>query len=150
MIVTRLRFIVATAVSALVLSACASRPAPPAGSAPEPGGATTSVDGGNRAASGPLALDELLRGRAPGLQIITRPDGGYTLRIRGLNSASTGQEPLVLVDGVEVRSGALHTALAGLTPEDIRDVEVLRDVASTSVYGMRGAGGVIIIKTNRR
>jgi TonB-dependent SusC/RagA subfamily outer membrane receptor len=112
--------------------------------------AGSSVEADHVGGGGPLAIDELLRGRAPGLQILTRPDGGYTIRIRGMASTGVGQEPLVLVNGVEVPTGTLHTALAGYTRDDIKQVQVLRDLASTSVYGMRGAGGVILITTTRR
>jgi TonB-dependent SusC/RagA subfamily outer membrane receptor len=48
-----------------------------------------------------------------------------------------------------VRGESLASALAGLIPEDIRRVDVLKDLASTSIYGMSGAGGVIIITTRR-
>ena len=146
-----MRSVVASLVIAALVgvAACAPRTAP-AGTTPDGSGATSSVDAAQVGGGGALSLDELLRGRAPGLQVIALPDGGYTLRIRGLATASAGQEPLVLVDGVEIRPGTLHQALAGFTRDDIRKIEVLRDVASTSVYGMRGAGGVIVITTTRK
>jgi TonB-dependent SusC/RagA subfamily outer membrane receptor len=53
------------------------------------------------------------------------------------------------VDGIPTTAGQLQSALSGVLPEDIRQVDVLKDVASTSIYGMRGAGGVIIITTRR-
>lgn len=96
---------------------------------------------------GPLTVDELLRGRVSGLQIIPRPDGGYSYNIRG---ATANLEPLFLVDGIEIQPSQLHTALAGLTREDIRKVEVLKDLASTAMYGQRGAGGVVLISTKKR
>lgn len=50
---------------------------------------------------------------------------------------------------MQVSAGQLETALAGLTTADIRQIDVLKDVASTAIYGMRGAGGVILITTRR-
>jgi TonB-dependent SusC/RagA subfamily outer membrane receptor len=108
--------------------------------------ATTSVRL-DESASGPTTVDELLRGKVAGLQIIALPEGGYSYKIRG---ATSGNEPLFLVDGIEIHPSQLHTALAGLTREDIRKVEVLKDLASTAMYGMRGAGGVVLISTKKR
>lgn len=129
--------------------ACGGRSGEPPDGTPEPMGAVSTVEGDRVGGGGSLDLETLLRGKAPGLQIITGSNGSYTFRIRGLNTARAGQQPLILVDGVEIRPENLRNALAGLTRDDIEKVEVLRDVASTSVYGMRGAGGVIIIDTNR-
>jgi TonB-dependent SusC/RagA subfamily outer membrane receptor len=102
----------------------------------------------------PLRLEDLLRGKASGVQVITRPDGKQRLRIRGGNPSLTPeqaeQDPLIIVDGVPIAPEALSSALAGLTPEDIRQVDVLKDAASTAVYGTRGAAGVIVINTKRR
>lgn len=101
----------------------------------------------------PLRLEDLLRGKTAGLQIITRQDGKQALRIRGGNTSLMGnaeQEPLIVVDGVPVNGDDLSNALAGLVPADIRQVNVLKDAASTSIYGIRGAAGVIVITTRRR
>jgi iron complex outermembrane receptor protein len=101
---------------------------------------------------GPVRLEELLRGRAAGLEIIPLPEGGYRLQIRGSSAliAQQIQEPLVVVDGVPIPPGTVHTALAGLTRDDIRQVDILKDLASTAIYGTRGAAGVILITTTRR
>ncbi len=145
------------------LAGCGAPGLPPAG--PAPGevdigygtqekervtGAVTSLSD-PQAPPGPLRLEELLRGRVAGLEIIGLPNGGYKLRIRGISSLGPGQDqgPLVIVDGVQIAPSSLHTALAGLTRDDIRQVDVLKDVASTSIYGQRGAGGVVIITTRR-
>ena len=71
------------------------------------------------------------------------------MRIRGVNSMANDREPLLIVDGIPIRSGGISSALAGLLPEDIKRIDVLKDIASTSIYGMSGAGGVIIITTRR-
>jgi iron complex outermembrane receptor protein len=93
---------------------------------------------------------ELLEGRVPGLQIVRQANGDVALRIRGApNSLSDGGEPLLVIDGMPVASGNVGSALRGLQPHQIASIEVLKDVSSTSVYGMRGANGVILITTKR-
>ncbi len=148
--------------AALFAVACGPPGLPPAG--PEPGeveigydaqpkeevtGAVTSIPEDQIAEHRPLRFDELMRGRVPGLTVIPRGDGGYTIRIRGIDSLESSPEPLIVVDGIPITTDAIDTALAGLTPDDIRQVDVLRDVSATSIYGIRGAGGVIIITTRR-
>jgi TonB-dependent SusC/RagA subfamily outer membrane receptor len=59
-------------------------------------------------------------------------------------------EPLFIVDGTEISPRDVESALAGLTRDDIKRVDVLKDLSSTAVYGTRGAGGVILITTTRR
>ena len=100
--------------------------------------------------SGSLSLRELLQGKAAGLEFVTQADGTERIQIRGIASINQTPEPLIQVDNIEVPANQLSSALAGLTRNDIRRVDVLKDVASTSSYGMRGAGGVILIFTNRR
>jgi|SRR6267378_1937912 len=89
-------------------------------------------------------VEELLRARVPGLQVIRLPNGDYTLRIR-----SERGEPLLVIDDMPVPSGSLGAALAALAPRDIARIDVLKDAAATAIYGTRGANGVIIIKTQR-
>ena len=150
--------------AAVVLSvaSCGAPGLPPAG--PGPGeveigygtrqerdvtGAVSSVDDEQLGNVRPLQIEELLRGRVAGLQIIPTAGGGYTYRIRGSNSIMNDQPPLFVVDGIQVSAGGLTSALAGMTTKDIRQVDVLKDVSSTSIYGSRGAGGVILITTRR-
>lgn len=147
---------------ALAAGGCGAPGLPPAGPAPgevdigygteeeeDVTGAVATVAEDEVGKTRPLRLDELLRGRVAGLEIIPLPGGGYTLRIRGIDSLESQQEPLVVVDGVPISPRDLDSALAGLTPDDIKQVDVLKDVASTSIYGLRGAGGVILITTRR-
>jgi TonB-dependent starch-binding outer membrane protein SusC len=112
-------------------------------------GAVTSISEPD--AARPLRVEELLRGKVSGVQVLVRGDR-VTLRIRGDRALIPDQErePLVIVDGVMIQEGNIANALAGLTPDDIRKVDVLKDVASTSIYGSRGAGGVILITTKRK
>ena len=112
-------------------------------------GSVSSLSERELSALRPLQLEELLRGRIPGLQFIRQGNGRTVLRIRGTNSINNDREPLLIVDGIPLRSESFSSALSGLLPQDILRVDVLKDVASTSIYGMAGAGGVIIITTRR-
>jgi TonB-dependent starch-binding outer membrane protein SusC len=97
----------------------------------------------------PLSIEELLRGKVAGLEVIQRGNA-VSFRIRSSGTMTTDQEPLVIVDGEMIQAGNIAGALAGLTPDDIKQVSVLKDVASTSIYGGRGAAGVILITTARK
>lgn len=110
--------------------------------------------------------DQLLQGRAAGVFVSSnnsQPGGTANIRIRGTNSLSSSNEPLYVIDGVIVEyDGSTGNAgdifdntsspsnpLAGLNPQDIESVEVLKDASATAIYGSRGANGVIIITTKR-
>ena len=80
------------------------------------------------------------------------------VRIRGLSSISAGGDPLYVVDGIPItqnyfaggNSGAMNrNPLASINPNDIEDIQILKDAASTGIYGSRGANGVILITTER-
>lgn len=94
---------------------------------------------------------EMLRGKAPGVQLIEVAPGQFEVRIRGVNQSlqATGQEPLVVLDGV-ASSRPAGQLLMSLNPEDVVSIEVVRDVASTAIYGVRGANGVLIVQTRRQ
>lgn len=86
-------------------------------------------------------IGEYLQGRVPGLTVIK--DGSrYRFLIRGVNTVNGTSEPLLIVDGVEVMD------ISFLNPRDVASVDVLKD-ASASIYGVRGAFGVIIITTKK-
>ena len=146
-----LSFLSGAALCALpVLAACGSgglpEPEPPR---PEPTSASTTISQ-SQIPSGSLGLQELLQGKASGLEFVTEGDGSQRIQIRGMASISQTPQPLIMVDNIEIPVNQLSSALAGLTRDDIKRVDVLKDVASTSSYGMRAAGGVILIYTNRR
>lgn len=80
----------------------------------------------------------------PGVQV-TENGGELRVRIRGTNSFLGGQDPLYVIDGMVVQiSGA---GLAGINPNTIKSITVLKDAGSTAIYGSRGANGVIMITT---
>jgi TonB-dependent starch-binding outer membrane protein SusC len=103
------------------------------------------------------SIDRQLAGRAPGLQVAT-PGGQVNtparIRIRGLNSISQNLAPLIVVDGVPFITGNLaattnSNALGDINPNDIENIEVLKDGAATAIFGSRAAGGVIMITTKK-
>ncbi|WP_206684016.1 SusC/RagA family TonB-linked outer membrane protein [Pontibacter beigongshangensis] len=88
-----------------------------------------------------------LQGRLAGVQILQttgRPGEGMTVRVRGQASASAGNQPLYVVDGFPI-SGDIST----LNPDEIETISVLKDAASTSMYGSRASNGVVIVTTKR-
>jgi TonB-dependent starch-binding outer membrane protein SusC len=93
------------------------------------------------------SIEEILKGRVAGVTV-TQGEGGIAVRIRGATSFYGSNEPLYVLDGVPVNSGPGGT-LAGIAPYDIESIHVLKDPADTALYGMRGANGVIVIKTKR-
>ena len=84
-------------------------------------------------------IGEYLMGRVPGLTVI-KTGTTYRYIIRGLSSINLQTDPLFIVDGVEVMD------ISYLNPRDVKSVEVLKD-SSASIYGTRGACGVILITT---
>ena len=91
-------------------------------------------------------IQELLIARAPGLEVRPIGNGQFALSVRGRPSLSNGHEPLVVIDGMQFSLGGAEV-LSGLTPRDVKRVEVLRDAAATGVYGTRGANGVVLVTT---
>lgn len=108
---------------------------------------TTTKDDSNSAISS-LKIDEktsftniydYIEGKIPGVTVV-----GNKFRVRGTRTISGDGYALVLVDGIEMED------LSGLTPDMVDSIDVLKDAASASIYGVRGANGVIIINTRKR
>lgn len=93
---------------------------------------------------------EMLQGRVPGLQVVRLGNGDISLRIRQNDSIESLGEPLLILDGAPVSPQNMSMVLRQLNPREIDTIDVLRDVASTSVYGQKGAHGVIVITMKRR
>lgn len=93
-------------------------------------------------------IEEALSGRFPGVEVSRTPDGSIAVRIRGGSSLLGSNDPLYVIDGVEIAPGS-NGALAGINPYDIDSIEVLKDATSTAMYGSRGSNGVIIIKMKK-
>lgn len=94
----------------------------------------------------PGEIDKAITGRFSGVIVARAPDGGLLVRIRG--AASAYGEPLYVIDGIAIEPGP-NGSLSGINPGDIESIKVLKDAADTSIYGSRGANGVIIIKTKK-
>ena len=108
-------------------------------------GAMASIEG-KQLAKVPVAnVGEAIVGRMPGVQVTTldgSPDAEVTIRVRGGGSITQSNEPLILIDGFE---GSLND----VPPTDVESIEVLKDAASTAIYGARGANGVVLVTTKR-
>lgn len=101
---------------------------------------------GPRRAKG-QTMDEIFAGKFPGVRVFRAPGGGISLRIRNAGTLSNDGEPLFIVDGVRIMSG--NGGLLFINPADIDTIEVLKDMASLSFYGIQGANGVVLITTKR-
>ena len=94
-----------------------------------------------------VRLDQALTGKASGVHITNtsgEPGAGTNILIRGGISISASNEPLYVIDGF-IGAGDLNL----IDPNDIESVEILKDAAATSIYGARGANGVVIVTTKR-
>lgn len=93
------------------------------------------------------SVEQALTGRLTGVQVTTSegtPDADVKIRVRGGNSITQDNAPIYIIDGIQVEEG-----LKGLAVQDIESVDVLKDASSTSIYGARGANGVIIVTTKQ-
>ncbi|WP_299681770.1 TonB-dependent receptor [uncultured Dokdonia sp.] len=107
--------------------------------------------------------EQLIQGKTAGVQISEtsgEPGAAIVVNIRGNNSIRSGNNPLFVVDGVPLTSGAApavnvagigggasRNPLSFLNPNDIESISILKDASATAIYGSRGANGVIIIQT---
>ena len=92
-------------------------------------------------------IEEILKGRVAGVTV-SEGNGGLIVRIRGVSSFYGNNEPLYVLDDVPITPGP-GGALRGISPYDIESINVLKDPADTALYGVRGANGVIVIRTKR-
>lgn len=135
-------------------------------------GAISSVSARDLANIPQASVDQMLQGKVSGVTVTNnsgQPGAGISVRVRGITSF-TKSEPLYVIDGVaidgnssaEISSndgifGGLSpseqertpSVLAGLNPNDIESIDVLKDASATAIYGSRGANGVVIITTKR-
>ncbi|GAB3532520.1 TonB-dependent receptor [Pontibacter brevis] len=100
-------------------------------------------------------VEQAIQGRAPGVYVTQNtgaPGGGISVNIRGINSINGSNEPLYVIDGVQIQ-GSNSTSgvnpLASLNPSDIESMEVLQGPSATAIYGSRGTNGVVLITTKR-
>lgn len=103
------------------------------------------------------SIEQALSGASAGVQVGTlsgQPGSFVQLRIRGIGSISSSNEPLYVIDGIPVTGASLtqntsgsSSPLATLNPSDIESVSILKDAAAASLYGSRAANGVVLITT---
>lgn len=104
------------------------------------------------------SFEQALAGKAAGLNVVI-PNGVLNnppvVRIRGANSVTSSTFPLVVIDGVPVFTGDISTnnsannVLGNLNPQDIEDIQILKDAAAAAIYGSRAANGVMLITTKK-
>jgi len=116
-------------------------------------GAISSISSAAVAQSVSTTIDQVLQGRAAGVQIQQNsgtPGGSTSVRIRGISSITGSNEPIYVIDGVIIdgNSGSLNAnPLSGINPNDIASIDILKDASATAIYGSRAANGVIIVTT---
>lgn len=114
---------------------------------------------------GVASVENMLEGRIAGVQTTTvsgAPGAPAKIRIRGTSSLNGNQDPLWVIDGMALESSPVpdfsdkdnidalyNTSIAGLNPQDIENITILKDAASTAIYGARAANGVIVITTKK-
>lgn len=100
-------------------------------------------------------IEQAIQGRAAGVFVTQNtgaPGGGISVNIRGVNSISGTNEPLYVIDGVQIQGSLLTTGsnpLSTLNPADIENMEILQGPSATAIYGSRGTNGVVLITTKR-
>lgn len=101
------------------------------------------------------SIDQVLQGRAAGVQVQQNsgiPGGSSSIRIRGVSSLNSSNEPIFVIDGVVIdnsSNSASDNPLASINPADIVSMDILKDASATAIYGSRAATGVIMVTTRR-
>src|SRR5690606_20263772 len=113
------------------------------------------------------SVTQAIQGKAGGVQVTQKsgsPGGGISIRVRGTTSINASSDPLYVVDGIPVNSTTNFTGgstfdfgggtqginvLSSINPSDVQSIEVLKDAASSSIYGSRAANGVVLITTKK-
>lgn len=119
-------------------------------------GSVTSVNTESIEKSIPTSIDQVLQGRAAGVQIQANtgtPGGSTSIRIRGTNSINATSQPIFVIDGVVVEASNDNNGdsnpLASINPNDIETMDILKDASATAIYGSRASNGVIMITTKK-
>ena len=111
-------------------------------------GSAQAVDAENIEKKSPSEISKALAGEVAGVQVVTttgQPGEAASIRIRGIGSLYGGSSPLYVVDGVPYDASYIAT----IDPGDIASTTILKDATATSLYGSRGANGVIVITTKK-
>ncbi len=111
-------------------------------------GSLSSVKGEQIISTPVAGIDQALQGKAAGVTVMSNsgtPGGSSSIRIRGTGSLYSSNEPLFVLDGIPVGSDVVNL----INPNDVENVEVLKDASAAAIYGSRGANGVILVTTKR-
>ncbi|WP_281232585.1 SusC/RagA family TonB-linked outer membrane protein [Flavobacterium gelatinilyticum] len=127
--------------------------------------AVTKIDMAAIQQTGVSSIDQLLVGQIAGVAVSTpsgAPGAPAKIRIRGTASLNGTQDPLWVLDGLPLESNDVpknfdkdnidvlnNYSIAGLNPDDIKDITILKDAAATAIYGARAANGVIVVTTKK-
>lgn len=126
------------------------------------GYAMSTVSAGDITSAAAPTLGAALYGKAAGVNIASAPGGStgsISINVRGLNSITGSNQPLVVIDGVPVRNGDANNdgywgnqrvdsnGLTDINPEDIQSLSILKGASATALYGSEGANGVVLITT---
>jgi TonB-linked SusC/RagA family outer membrane protein len=128
----------------------------------ELGNAIGRINADSTVATSPITnIGDLLNARVPGAQVLLGDGlsgGSPRLRLRGINSFSVSNDPIVIVDGTRVESsssrrvgqfGVIPGRLSDLSPDEIESIEVVKGPSAATLYGTDAANGVLVIKTKR-
>ncbi len=110
-------------------------------------GSVSKIDASDLESIPSARVDQMLQGRAPGVQVSAvsgQPGAATSIRIRGGNSIQGNNEPLWVIDGVIVGQ---DFNLNNINTNDIKSLDILKDATAVSIYGTRGANGVILVTT---
>ncbi|MGH7520015.1 MAG: TonB-dependent receptor plug domain-containing protein [Gemmatimonadales bacterium] len=134
-----------TIVAALALGCSHQRAATGSAPAPVPPSPDPNVvTAADQSRAGASSLDQILAGRISGVTVKAAPGGGIVVRFAGAGSFLGSAEPLFVVDGVPVEVN--HGTLNWISAHDVESIRALKGPDAT-IYGVRGANGVIVIKT---
>ena len=120
-------------------------------------GAISSIKGAQIENLPNVSFDKALQGKAAGVLVQSNngiPGGAINVRIRGQGSYLAGNDPLYIVDGVQMNTRidgnfTQNNPLAFLNPDDIESIDILKDAASGAIYGSNASNGVVIITTKK-
>jgi TonB-dependent SusC/RagA subfamily outer membrane receptor len=114
---------------------------------PEPDRPGTSITARDIEGRPAARVEEVMVGKFSGVQVFQGPEG-LVVRIRGVSSVYSNNDPLYVIDDMVVQPGP-GGALVGLNPSDIEKIEVLKDIGQTARWGVQGANGVVLVTTKR-
>jgi TonB-dependent starch-binding outer membrane protein SusC len=118
-------------------------------------GAQTSITSKDMERTVNTTIEQAIQGRAAGVYVTQNtgaPGGGISVNIRGINTLMGTNEPLYVVDGVQIEGSTSpggSNPLAFLNPADVEDVQILEGPSATAIYGSRATNGVVLINTKR-